>query len=431
MDSRWALARMASHFYGNPSCGMLVVGVTGTSGKTTTTYLIESILKAAGHHVGVIGTVNMRHGEKIIPSQLTTPGSVELQRVLAQMKTEGCTAVVMEVSSHALKQHRTACIAFDGVVFTNLSPEHLDFHADMEDYFQAKALLFKEGVQFALASGKHPVAAINTDIPYGQRLLSELHASPTRGFRIADFGHAPIAQVSGQNLKSDLFGIQGKIERISIHSPLMGQFNASNILAAVAVTQGLGISDSAISAGIADLSLVPGRLERVPNTHGIHVLVDYAHKPDALENVLRTLREIQDGHRLITVFGCGGDRDRKKRPVMGRLGVEFSNHTFVTSDNPRSENPNSIIQEILQGIPLQDLQDKKNFTVEPNREKAITAALHMAQPGDLVLIAGKGHEDYQIIADPDHPGKTKKIHFDDREIAIKAMATYSEPQKSE
>lgn len=402
LDSRIALAHLASAFYGNPSRSLLMVGITGTCGKTTTSYLVESILKSAGHQVGLIGTINFRYGTQILPSTHTTPGAVELQKIISQMRDAGCTAVVMEVSSHALKQKRTASIAFDGMVFTNLSPEHLDFHPDMEDYYQSKAILFSEVAEFSVLSGKSPVGVINRADEYGRRLLTELKGSTRHSYALREFE-------GGEGMQVTLEGISGQIDGISIESQLTGAFNGSNIAAAVQLAQGLKIPREKIEEGIKSLGGVPGRLERVPNTRGIHVWVDYAHKPDALENVLTTLNGIRRGHRLITVFGCGGDRDRTKRPVMGKIAVEKSDRVIITSDNPRTEDPNSIIQEILR-----EIQSNSKVIVEVNRKKAIFEAIRCAQSGDLVLIAGKGHEDYQIIG-------TTKIHFDDREVALEAF----------
>ena len=415
-EARLALAHLAANFYGHPSHAMTMVGVTGTSGKTTTTYLCEAMLKASGHQVGVLGTVNVRFGARIYPATHTTPGAVELQGFLARMQADGCTAVVMEVSSHALKQHRSATIAFDAMVFTNLSPEHLDFHPDMEDYYLSKAMLFQEYIDVAVAAGKHPTAVVNADDANGQRLLAELKAAKRSDLRVLAYGLEPGVDVSGSGLAIDLASIRGDVTGVPVQSSLTGRFNASNILAALGVGRGLGLSPQAIAQGIAALPTVPGRLERVPNTRGVHILVDYAHKPDALEKVLKTLREVKGPHRLITVFGCGGDRDRLKRPVMGRLAVELSDYVFVTSDNPRTEKPEAIIQEITQGI-----VGHTNYTIEPDRRQAIFAAVHQARPGDLVVIAGKGHEDYQILADPAHPQRTVKIHFDDREVAAEAL----------
>ena len=407
-DSREALAELAAGFYGDPSLSMKLVGVTGTSGKTTTTYLIESILENAGYRVGVIGTVNFRFGSKIFPSTHTTPGAVELQRLLSQMKAEGCNAVVMEVSSHALKQKRVWGLAFETAVFTNLSREHLDFHPDMEDYFQSKRLLFT-------LHAKHGV--INADDEYGRRLLDELKGAWS-------FAIGAPGRISGAALTSDLRGIRGTLpldgKPLEVKVGLVGEFNVSNLLGAIGATRALGLSVSEIERGLKALKSVPGRLERVQNSHGLHVLVDYAHKPDALEKVLKTLQSARAGNRLITVFGCGGDRDRTKRPVMGKIAVEHSDEVIVTSDNPRTEDPMAIIQEIQAGIPRGAC-----YQVEPDREKAIHSAIRMAKRGDVVLIAGKGHEDYQIIADPKAPGGTRKIHLDDREVALAALASYS------
>ncbi|MGZ6371372.1 MAG: UDP-N-acetylmuramoyl-L-alanyl-D-glutamate--2,6-diaminopimelate ligase, partial [Bdellovibrionota bacterium] len=331
------------------------------------------------------------------PSNNTTPGPVELQSLLAEMRDAGCKSVVMEVSSHGLKMHRTAQIAFDAAVFTNLTPEHLDFHPDMEDYFHAKGILFKEMADEAREIGKKPVAIINGEDEYGKRLIRELKQE------FLDFSQ------DAHQLKVDLSGIHGKAHGIEIQSKLTGRFNAFNIAAAVAAAKALQIDAKIISRGIGNLPVVPGRLERVPNTKGIHVLVDYAHKPDALEKVLKTLKDVKGSHRLITVFGCGGDRDRKKRPVMGKIAVELSDHVVITSDNPRTEDPGTIIQEILGGT-----AGYKNFEVEADRKSAIFAAIQVAKAGDLVVIAGKGHEDYQILG-------TGKIHFDDREVAAEAL----------
>ena len=406
LDSRLALARIASHFYDQPSRSLLMIGVTGTSGKTTTTYLIESILKAANHQVGVIGTVNVRFGTKVLPSTHTTPDAPELQRLMAEMKNQGCTAIVMEVSSHALKQHRTAYIAFDGVIFSNLTPEHLDFHPDMEDYFQSKAVLFTSLGVYSHKEGKTPVGAINRQDPFGERLYQELQRQPP----YPEFKPAAVAE---EGLQVTLEGISGRLFDIPIQSQLTGSFNCFNIAAAVTLCHALQVSPLAIEQGIRDLSGVPGRLERVKNSKGIHVWVDYAHKPDALEKVLKSLKRMQNDKRIITVFGCGGDRDRKKRPLMGKIAGQNSDQVFVTSDNPRTENPNAIIEEILTG-----LTGFTNYVVEVDRKKAIFAAIHSAQEGDLVLVAGKGHEDYQILG-------TQKVHFDDREVVQEAFLSYN------
>ena len=411
-DSREVLARLAANFYDNPSRFLTMIGITGTSGKTTVTYIVESILREAGFSPGVIGTVNFRYGGRIFPSTHTTPGPVELQGLLAAMHAAGCDAVVMEVSSHALKQKRADNIAFDSVVFTNLSPEHLDYHPDMEDYYAAKRRLFVDFARYAVEASKRPFAGVNIDDEYGRRLYAELCAREVIEGRHASFGMGADAAISGAGLKYGITGIAGEAAGLAVESPLVGAFNASNILAAIAAAEGLRVQRDAIVRGIRALAVVPGRLERVPDVRGVNILVDYAHKPDALDKVLRTLREARNGKKLITVFGCGGDRDRTKRPVMGRLAAELSDSVYVTSDNPRTEEPRAIIEEILCGM-----KGFGNFEVEPDRALAIRSAVSVASPGDIVLIAGKGHEDYQIIRDPADPRKTVKIHFDDREAA--------------
>jgi UDP-N-acetylmuramoyl-L-alanyl-D-glutamate--2,6-diaminopimelate ligase len=410
LDSRAVLAELASVFYGDPSLSLKMAAVTGTSGKTTITYILESILHAAGAKVGVIGTVNFRFGKKIYPSTHTTPGPVELQKLLAEMKSEGVTHVVMEVSSHALKQHRVSGIAFDTMGFSNLTPEHLDFHPDMEDYFRSKAMLFMEFFEKAKEAGKTPVRVINADDRYGLKLLGELGTNPTNSTQAYAIGKT--------ELKDSLSGISGKTGSVNVQSALMGQFNISNLLCAIGMAQGLGVPTQAIEEGIKRLVAVPGRLERVPNAKGIHVFVDYAHKSDALEKVLKNLQGLMSPERkIITVFGCGGDRDRIKRPVMGRIAIELSNEVIVTSDNPRTEDPHAIIGEIVAGIEefRKAHGNRIPYTVEPDRKKAIEKAIEIARAGDLVLIAGKGHEDYQIIG-------TQKLHFDDREVASKALS---------
>ncbi|HAR43428.1 MAG TPA: UDP-N-acetylmuramoyl-L-alanyl-D-glutamate--2,6-diaminopimelate ligase [Bdellovibrionales bacterium] len=425
-NARLALASLAARFYDRPSHSMIVVGVTGTSGKTTTTYVMESILKAAGHKTGVIGTVSFRYGDTVLPSTHTTPDSVELQRLLAEMKNAGCTEVVMEVSSHSLCQHRIADTAFDAVAFTNLSPEHQDFHENMEHYFLSKAMLFNDAVDFSAGQGKRPACAVNIDDPYGKRLVNELtqrQADRHGKFRILPFS----VQDPESRFTSDLTGIRGDIAGVPVKSRLIGLFNASNIATAVTLAQGLGISTEAIQKGVRDLTLVPGRLQRIENPDNlqkrIHVFVDYAHKPDALEKVLQTLRqtiqETNPARQLITVFGCGGDRDRKKRPLMGRIAMEISDQVWITSDNPRTEDPDQIIQEVASGA--HGIKDGGALHIEADRRKAITKALKAARAEDVVVIAGKGHEDYQIIADPQSPGGTRKIHLDDCEIATEVL----------
>lgn len=423
-DSAEALGWLAARFYGNPSLKMRVIGVTGTSGKTTTSYMIESMLhagqgpRAGGRaRVGVIGTVNFRVGGHVLPSTHTTPGAVELQALLAKMHAKGAKAVVMEVSSHALKQKRVAGVAFDAVVFTNLTPEHLDYHDDMGDYFKSKALLFTDCVDASQAMGKRCARVLNVDDPYGKKLHEKLKAR----LRAGRDGRRLIA-VRGpkNNLRFDANGVCFDWGGKSLRSRLIGRFNAMNLLLSAEAALACGVSREKIVRGAAALAFVPGRLERVSAsgraTQGVRVFVDYAHKPDALEKVLDTVREISRAEsqktRLITVVGCGGDRDRQKRPVMGRIAAEKSDYVIFTSDNPRSEAPLEILKEIVAGAKAFEGRDR--FEVEVDRRAAIERAIRMARASDYVLIAGKGHETYQIIGGERHP-------FDDREVARRAL----------
>jgi UDP-N-acetylmuramoyl-L-alanyl-D-glutamate--2,6-diaminopimelate ligase len=397
-DARLALGLLASQFEGNPSREMQIIGITGTSGKTTTGFLVEGILRAAGMRVGLIGTVSYRIDGREIPSTHTTPGPEKLHQLLREMKKSGCTAVVLEISSHALKQHRSSGISFDGAVFTNLSPEHLDYHPNMEDYYAAKRTLFHEQAARSRRWGKTPRLLIHSGNPEGDRLLRET-------LDATSFSVNPDVVI-------DSDGIRGTFSGIEIESPLIGRFNAENIAGAIAVTKALEIPERAIQVGIQGLARIPGRLERILDAKGERVvLVDYAHKPDALEKVLAVLRPMRKpGAHLITVVGCGGDRDRTKRPVMGEIACRLSDSVVFTSDNPRSEDPETILAEIEAGCGKYE-----NYVREIDRKKAIFGAVRGAKAGDLILIAGKGHENYQIIG-------TEKIPFDDREVAEMALA---------
>lgn len=402
-DSRLALGLLASQIEGNPSREMLVLGVTGTSGKTTTSYLLESILHAAGKKVGLIGTVSYRMDGKEIPSSHTTPGPIELHRLLRLMRTQGCDALVMEVSSHALKQHRTAGVAFDGALFTNLTAEHLDYHPDLEDYFLAKRMLFVSQSLRSKKWGKNPVFSVHAGNPFGDRLVRDLSKMDVRAFSV------------DEKTRIDSTGIHGVFSGIEIDSKLIGRFNAENIAGAVSLSSVLPkefkISDEAIKKGIQTVARVPGRLDQVQDVKGGRViLVDYAHKPDALEKVLEVLRPMRaPGAKLICIVGCGGDRDRTKRPIMGEIACRLSDEVILTSDNPRTEKPENILEEIEKGCTR-----FKNWKRITDRRSAIESAVKKAKRGDIILIAGKGHEDYQIIG-------TQKTHFDDREIAEKAL----------
>lgn len=407
---RLALGQLAERFYGHPSRRLALVGITGTNGKTTLTYLLAAMARAGGAHPGVIGTISSQWGDTTVPAEQTTPESVDLVRLLARMAEDGVTHVFAEVSSHALDQQRVAGLHFAAGVFTNLTQDHLDYHHDMESYFAAKRRLFTEVLAGIWEwEGGHLVprpAVINLDDPYGQRLAREVPQVISYGIKSPDAAYrAEQIEVGLEGIGFQLVGPEG---RLRLASPLLGRHNVLNLLAAAAAGRALGFSWEAVREGAADLRRVPGRLEAVRNNRGITVLVDYAHTPDALQNAISASRELTRG-RLITVFGCGGDRDRGKRPQMGRIATEASDWVILTSDNPRTEPAEAIIREIAAGI------TKTNYQVEPDRRRAIQLALASARPGDLVLVAGKGHEDYQILG-------TRKIHFDDREVLAELLA---------
>ncbi len=397
-DTRIALGQLAATFFEQPTEKMCVIGVTGTNGKTTLTYLLESIWKAANRVPGVMGTINYRFGNRVVPSTTTTPDAVTVQRICRAMCDAGVTDLVMEVSSHGLVQHRVDACQFDGAIFTNLTQDHLDYHTDMHDYLQAKRRLFSE---LLMASAKSTFAAVNAEDAASSALIAEYSG------RVLRYGFASHCEVYPLQWHSDVSGITMQVRTpagdIAIRSSLMGRFNVLNILAAIAAGCGMHLPLTQIARGVADVVRVPGRLERVPDTENITVVVDYAHTPDALENVLATMREIATA-RLITVFGCGGDRDAGKRVLMGRVAAAASDLVIVTSDNPRTEDPAAIVAQIARGVSADVAHE-----IVVDRRDAILRALTSAAPGDVVVIAGKGHEDYQIIG-------TEKFHFDDREI---------------
>jgi UDP-N-acetylmuramoyl-L-alanyl-D-glutamate--2,6-diaminopimelate ligase len=405
-DARKALADISSSFFGNPSRQMTLVGITGTNGKTTTSYLVESILKATGRMVGVVGTVNYRMADTQLPAATTTPQSYDLQRLLRAMVDTGVTHAVIEVSSHALHQERVRGCGFDVGIFTNVSPEHLDYHADMEEYFRAKCHLFHEILP---RSGKNSIAVLNIDDP---RLRSLLDALPSQQLLTYGLKRGDIRTLDRE---VSLYGLRATIETpagvVTIHSPLIGEYNLYNIMAAAAACLALNVPLAAVQHGIEEVTHVPGRMERIGSGTPV-ILVDYAHTPDALEKALTAVRALIQG-RLLVVFGCGGDRDRTKRPRMGQLGTELADIAIITSDNPRSEDPLHIIEDILSGI---NGDASGHYHIIPDRREAIQRAVAMATHDDVVLIAGKGHEDYQIIGD-------RRDHFDDREEAHKALAS--------
>jgi UDP-N-acetylmuramoyl-L-alanyl-D-glutamate--2,6-diaminopimelate ligase len=419
-DSRKALAVMADRFYGRPSRSLTIIGITGTNGKTTTAYLIENILVTAGLRVGVIGTVNYRYRGNMFDNPVTTPESLDLQRILAEMVSAGVTHVILEVSSHAIDLSRVHGCRMDLGVFTNLTQDHLDHHGSMDQYWACKRRLFTEYLGFE----KKALAVVNTDNPQGLELVSDL------SYPCITTGHSSGSMIHSETMTIDVKGIRGMVAtphgRFHVDSALVGRHNLENILSAVGVGSALGQPIETIQTGIHRTRSVPGRLERVPDSTDRPVYVDYAHTPDALENVLKALKRLSPG-RIICIFGCGGDRDKAKRPLMGQMAARFSDLAIVTSDNPRSEKPADIIQDILPGIrrfqqheyTVQELQDgftHKGYCREPDRKRAIQTGIHAAKPDDMVLIAGKGHETYQIIGN-------KTIPFDDRAVAQSVLSS--------
>jgi len=404
-DPRTAMADLASEFFGHPSDKLEVVGITGTNGKTTTAYMVRDILSAGGMSCGLIGTIQYEWGERQFPAIRTTPESLDLQRMFFEAHQAGCGAMAMEVSSQGLAANRLRGTRFAAAVFTNLTEDHLDFHQTMDAYFEAKKCLFEI---LAEQSSTTP-AVVNIDDPYGRRLAAD---SVLNG-RVVTVGEDREAHVRASGIQlsetGSCFEVATPWGGVRVELALPGRFNVMNALAAIGVCGAMGISLEIMGAALVRMSAVPGRLERIDDPRGRHIFVDYAHTEDALRNVLQSLRETSEG-RLICLFGCGGDRDRAKRPLMGATASHLADHVLITSDNPRTEDPVAIVDEILTGI------DKaKPHTIELDRALAIRAALHLADPGDTVLIAGKGHEAYQEIAG-------RMTHFDDREVVREALA---------
>jgi UDP-N-acetylmuramoyl-L-alanyl-D-glutamate--2,6-diaminopimelate ligase len=394
-DSRAAMAPAADEFFGRPTEELAVAGVTGTSGKTTTAFMLYAVLAAAGRRPGLMGTIETRVDGERRPATRTTAEAIDLQRLFREMLEAGDRSCAMEATSHGSALRRLDCVRFAALVFTNLSQDHLDFHEDMEDYFQAKRRLF--------AGDEAPPAAVNVGDAYGRRLADELRA---RGGPLATYGFADEAEIRPEQLDLASAWTSMTAGGIRLRTRLRGRFNVENVLATVAAARLLGLPDDAVATGVESLSGVPGRFQIVDEGQPFTVVVDYAHKPAALENVLRTARELGSG-RVICVFGCGGDRDRGKRPLMGRVVSDLADVAIVTSDNPRSEDPLAIIEEILAGMPGEQ-------EVVPERRAAIARALELAEPGDVVVIAGKGHERGQEIAG-------RVLPFDDREVAAEAL----------
>ncbi|MDI6744050.1 MAG: UDP-N-acetylmuramoyl-L-alanyl-D-glutamate--2,6-diaminopimelate ligase [Thermodesulfovibrionales bacterium] len=435
-DSRKALAYLSNNFYERPSGKLTVIGVTGTNGKTTAAYLIKSILEAWGKDAGLIGTINYLVKDRHYDAPHTTPEALEFQAALNEMVSAGCSHVVTEVSSHALAQKRVDYTGFSVAVFTNLTRDHLDFHITMEEYFRAKERLFKE---LLLKDG---TSVINFDDPYGRRLISELKTSQQgaanlRGSKtenVITYGIETGADIVAVNIKNSfdglLFDINFNGSTYNIQSPLIGIYNVYNILSAIGTAVSLNVPWDAIISGIKNMVSVKGRFEKINLGQDFLCIVDYAHTEDALERLILTAKGIikeqqssraaeqhytnnasritHHASRIITVFGCGGDRDRGKRPRMAAIATKLSDYVLITSDNPRSEEPMEIIREVEKGAL------RMNYTIEPDREKAIQKAVETAAEGDILLIAGKGHEDYQEI-------KGIRHKFSDREIAEKAI----------
>lgn len=416
-DSREALALLARAFFRRPSERLKLVGITGTNGKTTTSYITKSIIEADGQLVGLIGTIDYRIGTKVYPAPNTTPESVELQRLLHEMVEAGASYCVMEVSSHALELGRTRGCVFEAGAFTNLSPDHLDFHKDMDSYFRAKLKLFT-------GLGADKTAVVNIDDVRSKEIIRMTKA------RVLTFGMSDEADVRPVGkIQHGIDGISFRMKTprgiVDVKSALIGKHNVYNILAAAGLGISLGLGLDTISRGIKEMKQVPGRMERIDEGQDFGVVVDYAHTEDALMRLIEAVRDAASG-RVITVFGCGGDRDRTKRPNMGRAAIEGSDLVIVTSDNPRTEDPLLIIADIeagmrekgvrIENIDLENLSkaDKTPYMVIPDRRSAIEAAIKAARKGDVVVLAGKGHEDYQIIGN-------EKLHLDDREEARNAI----------
>ncbi len=409
-DARAAMAPIAAAFNEDPTSELTVVGITGTNGKTTTAFLVRHLLEAAGRQCGLLGTVRQVVGGQVEEVVRTTPEAIDLQRTFARMLESGDVACAMEVSSHALVLHRADAIDFAVKVFTNLSQDHLDFHADMEDYFAAKRLLFMgEGGAPAIEL-EGGISVLNLDDPYGQRLANEL-STGEGGDCVTYSAAGAAADLSARGVSFDTTGSRflcmSPEGELDVQTPLPGDFNVSNALAALAVAHALGLDLQDAARALASAEQVPGRFESIDEGQPFGVIVDYAHTPDSLENVLAAARRLT-GQRLISVFGCGGDRDRDKRPLMGRAGAELSDVAVVTSDNPRSEDPDSIIEQIRAGIPE---SPHAQVVVDADRRAAIALALGRAAEGDLVVIAGKGHEQGQEFEEG------RKIPFDDRDVA--------------
>ncbi len=403
-----ALQQLVPYFYDYPARKMRVIGITGTNGKTTTSYIIRAILRRAGFKVGLIGTIQIMIEDEVLPIHNTTPDVIDLQQTLALMQSRGIDYVVMEVSSHALDQQRVAGCEYDTAVFTNLTQDHLDYHKTLENYKLAKARLF-EMVSNQNQVKENKTAVVNIDDAAGMFMLE--HAS-CRKITYAIEQQAAVRALAISVLSGGAtFTLQGDFGKMSLQLRITGIFNVYNVMAAVGAALAEGINPECIQAALEAFVSVPGRFELVDGGQDFSVIVDYAHTPDGLENILHTARQIAK-KRIITVFGCGGDRDRTKRPIMGRIAAKLSDVVIATSDNPRSEDPEFILSQVEEGV-LEALGNKQHEKIT-DRRTAIFRAIELAGPEDIVVIAGKGHENYQIL-------REKTIHFDDKEIALEAI----------
>jgi UDP-N-acetylmuramoyl-L-alanyl-D-glutamate--2,6-diaminopimelate ligase len=406
-DTRAALSIIAANYYGRPADKLSLVGVTGTSGKTTTTKMIESIFDAVGEPAGLIGTIEYRAGDERLMADRTTPDAVVLQQWFAKMVDAGVRNAVMEVSSHALALKRTFGIHFAAAVFTNLSQDHFDFHKDFEDYFAAKRILFDQ------IDRSRKTAIVNIDDEYGRRLANEL------GDSVVTFGRGANADIhSIEPFGITVRGLDGRVVTpsgdVRVESKLLGAPNLYNWLGAIGAAQSVGIDIATIEAGIRNLAAVRGRFEYVEAEGGPTVIVDYAHKPDALDKLLQAVRDLAAGRRVVLIVGCGGDRDKDKRPMMGAIAARLADYTVLTSDNPRGEKPEAILDDIEAGM-----RGASNYARITDRRDAISRTIAEASDEDVIVIAGKGHEPYQVIGD-------QVIHFDDREEAERALKTRHE-----
>jgi len=396
LDSSKSLGIVASNFFDNPSEKLKLVGITGTNGKTTCATLLYDLYRLMGYKTGLLSTVNIKILHKTIPSTHTTPNAIRINELLSQMVREGCSHVFMEVSSHALDQNRVSGLSFDIGVYTNISRDHMDYHPTLNDYIGAKKKLFSSLKNDA-------IAIVNLDDPYGEEMVRDVIAKPLSYGLKGDF------DFKGKIIENNISGLSIEIDGFEMTSRLIGEFNAYNLLVVYAVAKSLGEDALTVLTIISNLKAPDGRFEYIVSPTNITAVIDYAHTPDALENVLKTLVSLKsDKEKILTVFGCGGDRDKGKRPLMGEISSVYSDKVIVTSDNPRSEKPSEIIKEIVSGIPKS--KSSKVLTVQ-ERKQAIKVACELAESGDVILIAGKGHEKYQIIGD-------EKLHFDDLETTL-------------